>query len=259
MSRSDHGSGWGDTALARQALYRLASMALTDPRSGMWAQLSDPATRETAIAAAEVLRADPDARAASLGRGESALETLDAAAVFDHLAGSAEEYEAAHAGIFGLVVSSAACPSHETDYVSEKQIFQQSHALADVSGFYRAFGLAPSRRFPERHDHISAELEFMASLVALERIAAESGEQERADLCRDAERRFLEEHLAWWAPTFARMLSLEAGPNTFYGAVAALLAALTPAERGLLGVAVPKHGAQPAQSPGSDACDGCHG
>jgi len=249
--------GSRDTSLARQALYRLASLALADPRTGSWEQLSDPATRDTAVAAAEVLRDDPAARPASLARGECALETLDLAAVFDHLADSAEAYEAAHGALFGLVVSSAVCPSHEADYVPEKQVFQQSHALADVSGFYRAFGLTPSRRFPERHDHISAELEFMSCLVALERKADESDEPERAALCRDAERRFLEEHLAWWVPTFARLLSIEAGPNSYYSAVAALLAALIPAERGLLDVAAPEHGAQPVQPASPDACDGC--
>jgi TorA maturation chaperone TorD len=76
-------------------------------------------------------------------------------------------------------------------------------------------------------------------------------------LCRDAERRFLEEHLAWWVPTFARLLSLEAGPNSYYSAVAALLAALVPAERGLLDVPAPKHGALPAQPASPDACDRC--
>jgi len=246
-----------DTSLARQALYRLASMALADPRAGTWERLAEPGTRETALAAAEILRGTPAARPDSLGQGERPLETLDAAALFDHLPDSAEGYAAAHGGIFGLVVSSAACPSHEADYVSEKQVFQQSHALADVSGFYRAFGLTPSRRFPERPDHISAQLEFMSCLVGLERAAGESQEPERVALCHDAQRRFLDEHLAWWVPTFARLLSLEAGTNSFHDTVAALLAAFIPAERGLLGVAAPKQAAQPAAPAGPGACEGC--
>jgi len=246
-----------DNALARQALYRLASLALADPRAGSWEHLAEPATRETALVAAEVLRGDSDARPGSLGQGEQPLETLDTAALFEHLPDSAEAFEAAHGGIFGLVVSSPACPSHEGDYVPEKQVFQQSHALADVSGFYRAFGLTPARQFPQRPDHISAELEFMSCLVALEQAADESQEQERIVLCRDAQRRFLEEHLAWWVPTFARLLWLEAGANSFHGAVAALLAALIPAERGLLGVATPSEEAQPAQPAGPNECEGC--
>ncbi len=247
-----------ETALARQALYRLASMALADPRSGTWAHLSDPATRETAVAAAGVLRADPATCPPSLGPGENPPNALDVAAVFDSLPALAKKYEQAHARIFGLVVSSAACPSHETEYVSGKEVFQRSHALADVSGFYRAFGLAPSRRFPDRPDHISRELEYMACVVGLEHAATKSGDRKRATVCRDAQRRFLEEHIAWWVPAFARLLSHEASGSGFHGAVAALLMALIPAERGLLAVPAPEREVR-AQSSDPEACGGCAG
>ncbi len=136
---------------------------------------------------------------------------------------------------FGLLVSGT-CPPYETEYVNSKFTFQRSQQLADVSGFYTAFGLEPSSQHPERQDHIVLELEFMAFLLGLERRAAESDELEsgeRVAVCRDALERFLEQHLAWWVPTFSKLLSME-DPEGYYGALARFLAAFVPAERALL-------------------------
>lgn len=77
--------------------------------------------------------------------------------------------------------------------------FQWAETLADLSGFYRAFGVEPSG---ERPDHLSVELEFMY-VLALKEIRART-EDESFHVTREAERAFLRDHLAVWVPAFAQ-------------------------------------------------------
>jgi TorA maturation chaperone TorD len=164
------------------------------------------------------------------------------------------EYEST----FGLVVGSA-CPPYETEYIGSKFAFQRSNSLADINGFYHAFGLAIASGRAERPDHVALELEFMASLLGLERHAAcegSHGKEELLAICRDAQARFLKEHLAWWVPAFARLLGHE-NESGFYAAVGLFLAALIPSERALLNVDVQSRRVRPSQLEAPDACTGC--
>jgi putative dimethyl sulfoxide reductase chaperone len=164
---------------------------------------------------------------------------------------------------FGLLVS-CNCPPYEMEYINSKLDFQRSNGLADIAGFYRAFGLERSPTHPERHDHIVLELEYMAYIIGLERLAAGAEDPElraRGLICRRAQVRFLEEHLAWWAPAFAKLLGRQ-DPNGFYEAAGTFLAALIPAERALLGLPIPqgRGGAElviPSAIERPEQCEGC--
>ena len=154
---------------------------------------------------------------------------------------------------------SSACPPYETEYINSKFAFQRSNSLADVSGFYQAFGLTISDRHPERPDHVVLELEFMAFLLGLERQAAEEDPSRRPEdqrVCRDAQARFVSEHLAWWTPVFARLLS-KANPHGFYAAASAFLAALIPAERALLRLPPASCCVGPSEVERPELCEGC--
>ena len=152
---------------ARQSLYRFAALALVDPRRGTWEQLSHPSAARLAQAAAALVRGEPAADARSLGLGERPLSDLDLDPVLAWLPANAEALNAAYEQTFGLLVSSN-CPPYETEYINSKFTFQRSQGLADIAGFYSAFGLEPSTFYPERHDHLALELEFMAFLLGLE-------------------------------------------------------------------------------------------
>ncbi|MDR7417142.1 MAG: molecular chaperone TorD family protein [Armatimonadota bacterium] len=71
--------------------------------------------------------------------------------------------------------------------------------LADVAGFYRAFGFEARG---ERPDHLAAELEFLALLCLLEARALLAGQPEEARVCAEARASFLRDHLLTWLPTF---------------------------------------------------------
>jgi TorA maturation chaperone TorD len=243
---------------ARQSLYRFAALTLVDPRRGTWEQLSHPSTAQLAQAATALVRGEPAAEVHSLGLGERPLADLDLAPVLARLPASADALNAVYEQTFGLLVSSN-CPPYETEYINSKFTFQRSQGLADIAGFYSAFGLEPSTFHPERHDHLALELEFMAFLLGLERAAAESDSADRVErsaICRDARRKFLAEHLIWWVPTFARLLSRQ-DPGGLYDAVSQFLAALMTAERALAGIPAPLGQVTPSTVERPEECSGC--
>ena len=234
---------------ARRALYRFAALAFGDPLNGTWQKLSDPGTRTCVRAACELLREEPTAVAASLGLGEARLDQLDPTAMFARLPNSAEALNDEYERTFGLLVA-AACPPYETEYIDGKLSFQRSQQLADIAGFYQAFGVEPGA---ERPDHIALELEFLALLIELE-VRAETAHQ--ILVSREAQTNFVGNHLAWWLPSFSRLLLKEA-PQSFFAAVGELLCAFLPAEHSLLGIEPPLTPTRPSQIERPEECEGC--
>lgn len=243
---------------ARQALYRFASLSLLDPRAGAWQELNALRGDELLSDAALIIRQDPTSVANPLGRGERPLSDLDPHAVLAQLPATSDDLNRQYESTFGLLVSGA-CPPYESEYINGKFAVQRSQTMGDVSGFYRAFGLQTSTRHPERPDHIVLELEFTAFLLGMQLQAAQadpSPMQDRASVCRRAQERFFREHLLWWTPAFARLLSHEAGGG-FYGHVAHFLAALITSERVRLGLPAAQVSLHPSPLQRPGGCEGC--
>ena len=96
------------------------------------------------------------------------------------------------------------CKLDEAEY--DKAIFNRYQRMADVGGFYRAFGFEPSGDAHQRPDFIGLELEFMQLLLIKRAYAMEQGWDDKAEACLDAEKEFLKEHLAWWVPAMCENL-----------------------------------------------------
>jgi DMSO reductase family type II enzyme chaperone len=133
-----------------------------------------------------------------------------------------EAFEREHESVFGHAVS-ADCAPYEAEY-GQAQVFQKSQTLAEVSGFYKSFGVTPNPALHERLDHISVELEFMHLLTLKEARAQMSVDGEGiALICRQAQEAFLAGHLANWIGAFGSRLATKSGDAGVYGALAGLL------------------------------------
>ncbi len=86
---------------------------------------------------------------------------------------------------------------YETEYGLPHE-FRQSQELADIAGFYGAFGFQIGGTVRERPDHLAAELEFLSALALKEAYAHTQGVMEHVEICEDATRKFLTAHTGHW-------------------------------------------------------------
>jgi nitrate reductase assembly molybdenum cofactor insertion protein NarJ len=108
-----------------------------------------------------------------------------------------------HRRIFGLTGSLC----YETEFGLPHE-FRQVQELADITGFYQAFGFKMGGNVRERPDHISVEIEFMYLLALKEAYAIVNGTKKQVEICVDAQKAFLEEHLGRWIGLFAQAVCL---------------------------------------------------
>lgn len=128
--------------------------------------------------------------------------------------------------LFGHTLRGAVCP-YETEY-GRRELIQQAHELADLAGFYEAFGLKVSQRQRERPDHIACELEFLAVLSLKEAHALERLDGEMLEVTRMAIAKFLTDHLGRFGRAFA--VSLQSEDRGYYGRAGELLGAFVELE-----------------------------
>ncbi|MBI1952658.1 MAG: molecular chaperone TorD family protein [Candidatus Omnitrophica bacterium] len=176
--------------LARSAVYQALALLLRHPDEETARWLAGDEPRKLAEVAEFF-------QAGLAGAARRLIEALRAA--------SLEEWTAQHERVFGHSVHSAA-PPYELEY-GQPHSHRQPQELGDICAFYQAFGLQVSRLSHERADHIAAECEFMAFLLYKEALALDEGQEERAQLSREAARQFLADHLGRWGSAFASRLS----------------------------------------------------
>ena len=154
-----------------------------------------------------------------------------------HDSGYLEEARAVAAGLAALPPSSlapvhnhlfeqsAVCSPFETEY--EADPFAKGRQLADIAGFYRAFGMQVSADRPTMTDFLGTELEFMSLLSRKEAYAAVLGWKRRRRVAVEAERSFLRDHLGRWERVICGEITTHAAADagtgeSAYGALARL-------------------------------------
>lgn len=108
------------------------------------------------------------------------------------------------------------CPPNQTAFVRR----DKGAVIADLTGFYGAFGFTPRPGIGEKPDHIITELEFTAALLAM--LAAAEGDPERQSIVRSALAAFATSHVNDWICIFAGRLGMVAAIPLFVAAAAAI-------------------------------------
>lgn len=223
--------------IARGHLYAFLAGTFSYPASQHFETAADPNKQKVAVAAAALLASEAP-RAIPLGLGERPPDELTLEPAVKELQAPRSRLIEDHQKVFGLLIGQTA-PLNETEYCRSTDSFFRAQQLADIGGFYKAFGVERSAEGRERVDHLSIELEFMARLTQKELFAVASSDpslREKAAVCRDGQRRFVEAHLIWWVPGFAELL--RTGTTTgLYAALADSLAAFIVCERVRFGLA----------------------
>lgn len=105
------------------------------------------------------------------------------------------------------------CPPTETVY--GKSSFNTPNILGDISAFYKAFGFTLSDKAACGHDNIAVEAEFMSFLELKIAYAMEQGMEENLDICQDAKKKFLTEHIGRWTGLFGENLKARSSEDYF--------------------------------------------
>ncbi len=226
-----------DDALARSVVCRMLSIGFQAPTSDRLRQigahdgfsvataaLSRLARRSAQTVRSVRLRADQDRLESAAAR----LATLDVTGV--------ETLAASFWRLFGHTTRGLVCAC-ETEYGPDNG-FHQPQQLADISGYYLAFGLWPVTACDVRADHIACECEFMDFLnrkQALLLSRSEAGNAETLEVTEQAERTFLRDHLGRFGRAFAVRVASEDDGN-YFGALGHALLALVDSECARLGV-----------------------
>lgn len=206
-----------DVPLARAVLYGALSTVFRRPSPGIIESLGSPVGSRTLSLAACVLSGNSDSDLSRAARRLPGCVTQEGA-----LAGAYDR-------LFGHTPRGRVCP-YEMEYGAD-ELFRQAHELAEIAGYYRAFGLQPRPGVGERIDHIGCECEFVSFLCCKEAflidlLAAsadvDAAQADTLEATQLAQRSFLRRHLARFGIAFATRLTAE-DPDGPYGAAGDLL------------------------------------
>ncbi len=194
-----------EAASARARDLLLASLATAYPQAELAETLAGPGLCDHAALG-------PMAAASTAGGVEALQRTY--VELFDRGRGRVSLYETEHGRMRGL---------------------SKGRDLADLAGFYAAFGLAlDTTDLHEMLDHVAVELEFYGVLLLKQSLLSLEGDGEGAAIVLDARRKFLTDHLGAFVSAIAQAPAVRGDPA--YGPVMAWCAAMVADECATLGV-----------------------
>ena len=225
---SDHPSAASvDEALARAVVYRPRSIGFQTPTDGRLRQVG--ARDRFRVVTAALQHLEQPGRRTQLAPAAAGLAALRVP--------GAEALSARFWHLFGHTTRGLICAC-ETEYGPDNG-FHQPQQLADISGYYLAFGLRPAAAADARADHIACECEFMDFLSRKEAVwlgqPPQAAAEETLEVTREAARWFLRDHLGRFGRAFAAQVAAE-DAGGYFGALGHVLLAFVDAECARVGV-----------------------
>lgn len=141
------------------------------------------------------------------------------------LAAAAEAADSAEEGAYLAVIGPGGRVSPRE--VAYRPTADPGWLLADIKGFYTAFGFQP--RSEEPIDHVAVQTGFLGFLALKLAYARYSENADWADVVEGGARAFLADHLVHWAESLAGRLASAEPPDYFVRAGAVLASRVGPA------------------------------
>ena len=197
---------------ARSTLYGAVSALFSDPKCEKFAMFMTPVIQGCVLDACFQLEEQDNRKKSTLSRSFQKLMTkLDESKI--------EKIMNEFVDVFGHTLSKQIAP-YALEHLKNSDVFFRTQKLADLNGFYKAFGMEVESI--ERADHISTQTEFLSFLLLKELLAVQNDLHDEKEVCEKAFADFNNDHFLDWIEIFAENLATHVD-SRFYSVVGRFL------------------------------------
>ena len=194
---------------AKSTLYGFVSTLFSDPESEKFSMMKNPKFQKMVLNSC--LQFDENNESELSGTFQKVISMVNEL--------NRETIQNENVSIFGHTLSKQTAP-YALEHLKSTDVFFRTQKLADLNGFYKAFGMEVESI--ERADHIATQTEFLSYLILKELVAIKKNLEEEIEICQKAFIDFHQEHFFDWAKMFSENL-IEKVEGEFYPAAGKFL------------------------------------
>ena len=194
---------------AKSTLYGFVSTLFSDPESEKFSMMKNPKFQKMVLNSC--LQFDENNESELSGTFQKVISMVNEL--------NRETIQNENVDIFGHTLSKQTAP-YALEHLKSTDVFFRTQKLADLNGFYQAFGMEVE--CVERADHIATQTEFLSYLILKELVAIKKNLEEEIEICQKAFIDFHQEHFFDWAKMFSENL-IEKVEGEFYPAAGKFL------------------------------------
>ena len=181
----------------RSTLYGAVSALFSDPESEKFAMLFTPKIQGCVLDACFQLEELEKCEETTLSKSfQMLMSKLDEK--------KKEDIRNEFVNVFGHTLSKQIAP-YALEHLKNSDVFFRTQKLADLNGFYNAFGMEVESI--ERADHISTQTEFLSFLLLKELLAVQNDLHDEKEVCEKAFAEFNNDHFLDWTKMFSENLA----------------------------------------------------